>query len=224
MTFLRVLVRPHHPAIAVAARCMHHPANAPSASGAWRRLAYNNLRPYLVVASFSTTTNRGSAQRNMATAPTKYTPRDGDSVMALFSLKGKTAIVTGAGAGIGYAVAEAYAEAGANVALWYNSNDAAIKKAEELGKRFGVKGLLFEIPTRRVFLETRADYSIAKAYKVQITSQEAVEKATDQVVEEFNGRLDIFVANAGIPWTKGDLLDAANVTSPPPFRDYPAPR
>jgi sorbose reductase len=43
-------------------------------------------------------------------------------VMPLFSLKGKTAIVSGAGAGIGLAVAEALAEAGANVAIWYNSN------------------------------------------------------------------------------------------------------
>jgi len=29
----------------------------------------------------------------------------------------------------------------------------------------------------------------------------------NQVVEEFNGRLDIFVANSGIPWTQGPLLD-----------------
>ena len=43
-------------------------------------------------------------------------------VMPLFSLKGKTAIVAGAAANIGLAVAEAFAEAGANVALWYNSN------------------------------------------------------------------------------------------------------
>ena len=29
----------------------------------------------------------------------------------------------------------------------------------------------------------------------------------DEIVEEFNGRLDIFVANAGIPWTKGRWID-----------------
>jgi len=28
------------------------------------------------------------------------------------------------------------------------------------------------------------------------------------VVSEFNNRLDIFVANAGIPWTKSAILDA----------------
>ena len=47
--------------------------------------------------------------------------------------------VTGAAAGIGLAAAEAYAEAGANVAITYNSNKAAHKAAEEIAKRFNVK-------------------------------------------------------------------------------------
>ena len=29
----------------------------------------------------------------------------------------------------------------------------------------------------------------------------------DECVRDFNGRLDIFVANAGIPWTQGSFLD-----------------
>ena len=36
-------------------------------------------------------------------------------------MTGKVVAVTGAADGIGYAVAEAMAEANANVALWYNS-------------------------------------------------------------------------------------------------------
>lgn len=68
-----------------------------------------------------------------------YTPRDGDAVLPLFSLKGRTAIVTGAGAGIGYAVADALAEAGANVAIWYNSNKAAVGRAEGIAKTHGVR-------------------------------------------------------------------------------------
>ena len=37
--------------------------------------------------------------------------------------------------------------------------------------------------------------------------QKHVQEIVDQVVEEFHGRLDIFVANAGIPWTQGPMLD-----------------
>ena len=60
-------------------------------------------------------------------------------VLPLFSLKGRTAIVSGAGAGIGLAVAHALAEAGANVAIWYNSNKKAIAEAEKIEKEYGVK-------------------------------------------------------------------------------------
>lgn len=63
----------------------------------------------------------------------------GDKVLPLFSLKGRTAIVSGAGAGIGLAVAQALAEAGANVAIWYNSNKKALERAEDIAKDYGVK-------------------------------------------------------------------------------------
>jgi sorbose reductase len=62
-----------------------------------------------------------------------------DRVLPLFSLKGRTAIVSGAGAGIGLAVSQALAEAGANVAIWYNSNKQAIVEAEKIAKEYGVK-------------------------------------------------------------------------------------
>jgi sorbose reductase len=60
-------------------------------------------------------------------------------VLPLFSLQGKTAIVSGAGAGIGLAVAEGLAEAGANVAIWYNSNKKAVEEAAIIEKEYGVK-------------------------------------------------------------------------------------
>ena len=62
-----------------------------------------------------------------------------DRVLPLFSMKGKTAIVSGAAAGIGYGVAQALAEAGANVAIWYNNNSKAIERAAEIEATFGVK-------------------------------------------------------------------------------------
>ncbi|KAL8704539.1 MAG: hypothetical protein Q9201_002313 [Fulgogasparrea decipioides] len=112
-----------------------------------------------------------------------------ERVLSLLSLKGKTAIVTGAGAGIGLGVAQGFAEAGANVAIWYHSNKEAITRAEEIEKKYGVK---------------------CKAYQVDVTEDTKVQKAIDDIVREFNGRLDIFVANAGIPWTQGPMLDGDN--------------
>ena len=65
-------------------------------------------------------------------------PRDG-RILPLFSLKGKTAIISGAGAGIGLAVANAFAEAQCNVAIWYYTNEEAIKRAQEIEEEYGVK-------------------------------------------------------------------------------------
>ncbi|KJZ70738.1 hypothetical protein HIM_09871 [Hirsutella minnesotensis 3608] len=102
---------------------------------------------------------------------------EGDRVMPLFSLKGRTAIVSGAGGGIGLGVAHAFAEAGANVAIWYNSNKQAITEAENIEKTYGVK---------------------CKAYQVNVISADDVDRAITEIVGEFNGRLDVFVANSGI--------------------------
>jgi uncharacterized membrane protein (UPF0136 family) len=48
-------------------------------------------------------------------------PTTASNVMQQLSMAGKVVIVTGAADGIGYAVAEAMAEAGADVGMWYNS-------------------------------------------------------------------------------------------------------
>lgn len=72
--------------------------------------------------------------RENNTSPPKET-----QVLPLFSLKGKTAIVSGSGAGIGLAVVQAFAEAGANVAIWYHSNKSALERAREVEERWGVK-------------------------------------------------------------------------------------
>lgn len=75
----------------------------------------------------------GNFSHNNTTPPSEV------KVLPLFSLKGKTAIISGAGAGIGLAVAQALAEAGANVAIWYNSNKKAVQRAEDIEKEYGVK-------------------------------------------------------------------------------------
>jgi sorbose reductase len=51
------------------------------------------------------------------------------------------------------------------------------------------------------------DNPTGKAYQVNVTSYSAVEETINSIVREFNGRLDIFIANSGIPWTQGPALD-----------------
>jgi sorbose reductase len=59
--------------------------------------------------------------------------------------------------------------------------------------------------------ELGADKSLpnrtGKAYQVNVISPDAVEAAINEVVAEFNGRLDIFVANSGIAWEDGPFID-----------------
>ncbi|KAL4918386.1 hypothetical protein BDW62DRAFT_217594 [Aspergillus aurantiobrunneus] len=107
-----------------------------------------------------------------------------DSVFKMFDMHGKTVIITGGSGGIGYEVARALAEAGADIALWYNSSPAD-DRAATLAKDFGVR---------------------AKAYKVAVESFDEVQAATNAVVSDFGG-LHVMIANAGIPSKAGGLDD-----------------
>ena len=126
---------------------------------------------------------------NIGTLPAQP-PKISNNVMTLFSLKGKVASVTGSSGGIGYAVAEACAQAGADVAIWYNSKPSD-EKAEHLAKTYGIK---------------------CKAYKCNVSDPADVEKTVLQIEKDF-GRIDIFVANAGKPWTSGPAIDAEGLDS-----------
>ncbi|KAE8348585.1 hypothetical protein BDV28DRAFT_152690 [Aspergillus coremiiformis] len=123
----------------------------------------------------------GLFRHNNTTAPEQ------NSVLALFSLKGKTAVVTGAASGIGLSVAHGLAEAGANVIIWYNRNNKALAEAANIEAKYGVK---------------------CRAYQINIRDSKKVEELLELGVREFNGRLDIFIANSGIPWTMGPMIDA----------------
>lgn len=109
------------------------------------------------------------------------------TLLSRLSLKGKTAIITGGGAGIGLSVAHGYAEFGANIALWYFRNTKTPERAAEISQQYGVQCI---------------------ALKVDVRDAAQVEAATDESVSQLKGRLDIFVANAGIPWTRGEILTA----------------
>lgn len=62
-----------------------------------------------------------------------------DSVFKMFDMHGKVVIITGGSGGIGYEVGRALAEAGADIALWYNSSGQADDRAATIAKDFGVK-------------------------------------------------------------------------------------
>lgn len=115
-------------------------------------------------------------------------PKAAANILDLFSLKGKVASVTGSSGGIGWAVAEGFAQAGADVALWYNSHPIE-DKTEHLAKTYGVR---------------------AKAYKCNLSDHEEVDKVVRQIEQDF-GRLDVFVANAGVAWTEGPCIDVEGV-------------
>ncbi len=93
----------------------------------------------------------------------------------LFSLEGKVALVTGAAYGIGFAIAEAYAKAGAKIAF-------NCRKQEHLDKAL-------------------ADYAAkgieAKGYICDVTDEEQVKKMVSDIENEL-GVVDILVNNAGI--------------------------
>jgi 2-dehydro-3-deoxy-D-gluconate 5-dehydrogenase len=93
----------------------------------------------------------------------------------MFNLQSKVAIVTGGNGGIGLAMAEALAAAGARIAV-VGRDAAKLDEARHSLAQFGGE---------------------ARSYAVDVCDEEAVEALTTQVVSEF-GRLDILVNNAGI--------------------------
>jgi NAD(P)-dependent dehydrogenase (short-subunit alcohol dehydrogenase family) len=98
-------------------------------------------------------------------------------VSELFSLKGKVAIVTGGGRGLGEQIATGFAEAGANVVVCSRRVEACEEVSEKL-KEIGVESL---------------------AMKCDITSPEDVKNVVEQTVARF-GRIDILVNNSGASW------------------------
>uniref|UniRef100_A0A8H7KC63 Uncharacterized protein n=1 Tax=Bionectria ochroleuca TaxID=29856 RepID=A0A8H7KC63_BIOOC len=98
--------------------------------------------------------------------------------MSKFNLQGRVAIVTGGARGCGYAFAQGLAEAGADVAL-FDVIDPAPADFEKLSSTYGIK---------------------ARAYKVDVTSLASLEAAFASVKTDFDGKLDILVACAGVVW------------------------
>ncbi len=97
------------------------------------------------------------------------------SIQQLFDLAGKVALVTGGARGIGHAVAERLAEAGASVMIADLDGDGARRAAEQLRGQ---------------------GYAVA-AEQTDIGNAEQARTAVQKTVDAL-GRLDILVNNAGI--------------------------
>jgi 3-oxoacyl-[acyl-carrier protein] reductase len=97
-------------------------------------------------------------------------------------LEGKVALITGASKGIGRAIAQKYAEMGAQVAFTYLSS---VEKGQQLEQELAGYG------------------TKCKGYRSDASDFGQAEQLVERVVADF-GRLDVLVNNAGI--TKDGLL------------------
>ncbi|AHM62382.1 gluconate dehydrogenase [Flammeovirgaceae bacterium 311] len=94
---------------------------------------------------------------------------------ANFDLSGKVALVTGAGRGIGRALAEGLAHAGADVVLAARTGAEVEKAAGEIAKATGRNTL---------------------AVVCDVTSSSSIQQGVDQALQQF-GHIDILINNAG---------------------------
>ena len=94
----------------------------------------------------------------------------------LFDLTNKTAIVTGGSKGLGLAMAEGLASAGANLVIISRNEKEGKAAAEKIVKEYKTKAI---------------------AISATVTSEEDIQKAVATTIKEF-GSIDILINNAGI--------------------------
>jgi 3-oxoacyl-[acyl-carrier protein] reductase len=98
------------------------------------------------------------------------------------SLEGKVAVVTGSARGIGRAIAEVFAQRGANVVITDKNAEMAANTAQEMSDKYGRK---------------------ISSFSVDVSDSASVKALFDQVLAEYN-RVDILVNNAGT--TRDNLI------------------
>ena len=93
-------------------------------------------------------------------------------------LKGKTALITGAGTGIGRSVALRLAAAGADIAINYSRSEKEALQTQKAVEESGVQSLI---------------------YKADVADDGQVRAMVEETIEKL-GRLDILVNNAGVTY------------------------
>ncbi|MBN1376654.1 MAG: glucose 1-dehydrogenase [Dehalococcoidia bacterium] len=106
--------------------------------------------------------------------------------MSQFSLKGKTAIVTGGGRGLGRAIAIGFAKAGAKVVLTSRKIDDLEATAKDI-RSFG--GVAFPVQSH-------------------LGKMEEIQKMVETAMEKLGGRIDILVNNAGASPATSSVLES----------------
>jgi NAD(P)-dependent dehydrogenase (short-subunit alcohol dehydrogenase family) len=119
----------------------------------------------------------------------------------IFKLDGRVALITGGNRGLGFAMAQALAEAGADVVVTSRQKERALESAANLA-------------------ETTGRHTLGLA--VDVTDAEQIESMVHSVINEF-GRIDILVNNSGINVRKPveeldeaswDLVQNTNLKAP----------
>ena len=112
----------------------------------------------------------------------------GRPLAELLRLDGRVAVVTGAARGLGAAIAERLAEAGARLVIGDLDHPAATAVAARLDERWGAGS--------------------AYAMALDVADPASIETLAEAAIGRF-GRLDIWVNNAGISTATGSALDVA---------------
>lgn len=99
------------------------------------------------------------------------------TVLDLFDLKGKVAVITGGGRGLGAQIAQAYVEAGAKVVLCSRRVENCNSVAQELMQSGGE----------------------AISLELNLTDPLSIQSVVDKAIEHY-GKIDILVNNGGASW------------------------
>lgn len=108
-----------------------------------------------------------------------------------FSLKGRTALVTGGTRGCGLAFAQSCAEAGANVAIFDVSQPG--ESFNNLTVQYGVRTAYYESVYNSLLC-----LSLLTADRVNVSSEQSLRNGFDRFRSDFGNALDICIPCAGI--------------------------